>query len=188
MKPTVIQAQHILPGGEESFKVVRIMDTTKVYAISTNNGHKAPFTLYFEQEIETNFNGRGIVLKGSGLAVDLSNRKTALQNFTRERLIELKLDDLVKQAEDAEGELVTITPAIEASELYGGYPINISIVESVTPREGSQNMDPKRAGEDGPVLTHDGQPIYVDRFIVAGAPTYRFLQHEEFKKNGKSAF
>jgi hypothetical protein len=159
---------------------VKILGTAKLYAISMNSGTKAPYTLHFEQEIETKVNARGIIFKGSGYAIKSNNRKTALQAFTGERLVELELQDLMRQAEEAQGEMVVLDNKIEASVLFEGYEINISINETTTPANASS--EPKRAGKDGPELMIGDQNIYVDRYLVAGNPTFNFLQHDEIVK------
>lgn len=161
-------------------KQVKVLGTAKVYAIATNSGTKAPFTLHFEQEIETKVNARGVILRGSGYAIESNNRKTALQSFTTERLEELGLSDLMVQAEEANGEMVILDNKIEASSLFEDYEINISITESITPANSSSQA--KRAGKDGPELTIGDQNIYVERFLVAGEPTFTFLQHDEYER------
>jgi hypothetical protein len=181
---TNVVAKIVNSNGEESIKMVRIVNSTKLYAISRNNGVKAPYTLFFEQDIETNVNPRGAILKGSGFAIDMNNRKTALQSFTTERLEELGYEDLMAQADEAAGSLVMLDEKIEASEIFEGMEVNISIEEST--EAPNTNSEPKRAGKDGPELKFGTDSIYVDRFLVAGTPTFKFLQHDEFVRVAKT--
>jgi hypothetical protein len=185
---TNVVAKIVNSNGEQSIKMVRIVNSTKLYAISRNNGVKAPYTLFFEQDIETNVNPRGAILKGSGFAIDMNNRKTALQSFTTERLEELGFENLMAQADEAAGSLVMLDEKIEASEIFEGMEVNISIEEST--EAPSANAEPKRAGKDGPELKFGTDSIYVDRFLVAGIPTFNFLQHDEFVRvvKAKPAF
>lgn len=187
---TNVVAKIVNSNGEESIKMVRVLNSTKMYAISRNNGVKAPYTLFFEQDIETNVNPRGAILKGSGYAIESNNRKTALQSFTAERLEELGYQELMDQADEAAGSLVMLDNKIEASEIFEGMDVNISIEEST--EAPSNNAEPKRAGKDGPELKFGSDNIFVDRFLVAGTPTFKFLQHDEFvrvvKTNTTSPF
>lgn len=159
-----------------STRVVRVLGVCKCYAISKNKGVKAPYTLHFEQDIDTAANGRGAILKGSGYAVTQNHRKTALQSFTKERLNELKLTNLVEAADVAgPGVIVNLPKPMNASVLFDGYDVNISITE--TTEKPNANAQPKRAGEDGPILRIGDMEIYTERFLVAGDPTFDFLQH-----------
>lgn len=183
---TNVVAKIVNSNGEESIKMVRIMGSTKLYAISRNKGVKAPYTLFFEQDIETTtLNSRGAILKGSGFSIDTNNRKTALQSFTAERLEELGYQELMDQADEAAGNVVMLDNKIEASELFEGMDVNISIEEST--EAPSNNAEPKRAGKDGPELKFGTENIYVDRFLVAGTPTFNFLQHDEFVRIPKTS-
>lgn len=182
---TNVVAKIVNSNGEESIKMVRIMGSTKLYAISRNKGVKAPYTLFFEQDIETNVNPRGAILKGSGFAIEMNNRKTALQSFTAERLEELGHQELMDQADEAAGSIVMLDNKIEASELFEGMDVNISIEE--TTEAPSNNAEPKRAGKDGPELKFGTENIYVDRFLVAGTPTFNFLQHDEIVRVPKTS-
>lgn len=181
---TNLVAKIVNSNGEESIKMVRVLGTTKLYGISRNNGVKAPYTLFFEQDIETNINSRGAILKGSGFAIDMNNRKTALQSFTTERLEELGYENLMAQADEAQGSVVILENKIEASDIFDGMDVNISIEESIEPH--SSSAEPKRAGKDGPELKFGTEKIYVDRFLVAGTPTFKFLQHDQIEKSVKT--
>lgn len=181
---TNVVAKIVNSNGEESIKMVRILSSTKLYGISRNKGVKAPYTLFFEQDIETNVNPRGTILKGSGFAIDMNNRKTALQSFTAERLEELGYEELMAQADEAAGSLVELETKIEASEIFEGMDVNISIEEST--EAPNANAEPKRAGKDGPELKFGTEKIYVDRFLVAGTPTFSFLQHDQIAREVKT--
>lgn len=181
---TNVVAKIVNSNGEESIKMVRILGSTKLYGVSRNKGTKAPYTLFFEQDIETNFNSRGAILKGSGFAIESNNRKTALQSFTAERLEELGFQELMAQADEAAGSLVILEEKIEASEVFEGMDVNISIEEST--EAPSDNAEPKKAGKDGVELKFGTEKIYVDRFLVAGTPTFNFLQHDQIVKEVKT--
>jgi hypothetical protein len=103
-------------------------------------------------------------------------------------LEELGFEDLMAKADEAAGSLVMLDTKIEASEIFEGMEVNISIEEST--EAPSANAEPKRAGKDGPELKFGTDSIYVDRFLVAGIPTFNFLQHDEFVRvvKAKPAF
>lgn len=68
--------------------------------------------------------------------------------------------------------------------LYNGKRMHIEIVETVRGTEYEiENIETraKRAGADGPILTHQGHPIFTHTRIVAGEPNHIWLAHDEFE-------
>ncbi len=170
--------------GIERVKEVKILSSVLLYAISRNNGAKAPYTLYFEQEIETRTeNNRGAILRGSGYAIESNHRKTALQAFTTARLEELGFQSIMEEADNLEGKPFVLETKVEASNLFDGLDVNISITE--TTEQPSLTAEPKKAGKDGVELSFGSDLIYTERFLVAGTPAFKFLQHDEFERPSK---
>lgn len=67
---------------------------------------------------------------------------------------------------------------LEASRLFGGREINISVVENTTQDERRPNQLPKVNPETGEVLTFKGEPIFRHTSLTDGTPELVFLQHD----------
>lgn len=178
-KGTVVNSKN-----EKSERKVAVLGPVYLYGISLNKGKKASYSFHFEQEIEIEQNKRDAIFKGSGLALKSSTRKTAIQSFTAERFSELNLDGYMALVEEAGGEVVELKEKIEATKIFGVEDVNISISE--TTEEPFPGAEAKRAGEDGEELLIGDMNIYVERMLVAGEPTFEFLQHDPIKKRAGS--
>jgi hypothetical protein len=170
--------------GEKSERKVTVLGPTYLYGISQNKGKKASYSFHFEQEIEIEQNKRDAIFKGSGLALKNSTRKTAIQSFTAERFGELGLDEYITLVDDAGGEVVNLKEKIDATTIFNVEEVNISISE--TTEEPYAGAEAKRAGEDGEELLIGDMNIYVERVLVAGEPTFEFLQHDPIKRTSGS--
>lgn len=145
--------------------------------VKGEDGYQLELRQDFVREIENPGGLVGFTMLGnSSFSSKATNQRVCWQNFSAQQFAQLGLGITKEQVQAAPMQKLLLPNNPVLRMVVNGEPIRFQIVEqdSLTPRtwvdrNSGQLMTqtPKKAGQDGEVLRHEGQPIYANRVLAA---------------------